>query len=98
MDVVVTDVIPKFGMILSISWETKLKGTLQMDMSYATIPIFDEQRKLYRENSLAYMISNKDNPENHPIYVVETNIGSAICYNDLCFEESQLKEFESKKK
>jgi hypothetical protein len=37
MDVVVADIPPKFGMLLSTSWVTKLKGTLQMDMSYATI-------------------------------------------------------------
>jgi hypothetical protein len=40
MDVVVVDIPPKFGMLLSRSWATKLKGTLQMDMSYATIPVF----------------------------------------------------------
>lgn len=66
MDVVVSDVPPKFGIVFSRSWETKLKGTLQIDMSYATIPIFDEQRRLYRENCLAYMISNKDNPKKSP--------------------------------
>jgi hypothetical protein len=48
----------KFGMLLSRSGATKLKGTLQMDMSYATIPIFGEQRRLYRENRLAYMINS----------------------------------------
>ena len=48
MDVVVADVPPKFGMLFSRSWETKLKGTLQMDLSYTTIPIFGEQRRLYK--------------------------------------------------
>ena len=57
MDVVVANVPVKVGMLLSRSWAAKLKGTLQMDMSYATIPIFAEQRILYRENKLAYMIS-----------------------------------------
>ena len=37
MDVVVADVPVKVGMLLSRSWDSKLKGTLQMDMSYATI-------------------------------------------------------------
>ena len=49
MDVVVTDIPPKFRMLLSRSWAAKLKGALQMDMSYATIPVFGEQRRLYRE-------------------------------------------------
>lgn len=57
MDVVVAGVTIKVGMILSRSWAAKLKGTLQMDMSYATIPIFAEHRRLYREKRLAYMIS-----------------------------------------
>ena len=40
MDVVVADVPPKFGMLLSRSWVAKLQGTLQMDLSYATILAF----------------------------------------------------------
>ena len=58
MDVVVVDVLVKVGMLLSRSWAAKLKGTLQMDMSYATIHVFVERRRLYRENRLAYMISS----------------------------------------
>jgi hypothetical protein len=40
MDVVMADIPPKFGMLLSRSWVTKLKGNMQMDILYATIPIF----------------------------------------------------------
>ena len=40
MDVVMVDVPPKFGMFLSRSWEAKLKGMLQMDLSYAMIHVF----------------------------------------------------------
>ena len=40
MDVVMANIPPNFGILLSISRARKLKGTLQMDMSYATIPIF----------------------------------------------------------
>jgi hypothetical protein len=97
MDVVVADVSPKFSMLLSRSWEAKLKGTLQMDMTYATIPIFGKQRRLYRENHLAYMINNKDNPKNHPIYIVDTDMGFAMFYNDICPQESMLKQSESEK-
>jgi hypothetical protein len=49
MYVVVVDIPPKFGITLSRSWAAKLKETLQMDMSYATIPIFCQDRRLYRE-------------------------------------------------
>ena len=40
MDIVVPDIPPKYGMLLSRSWGAKMKGTLQLDMSYATIPVF----------------------------------------------------------
>jgi hypothetical protein len=40
MDIVVADVPPKFGMLLSRSWIKILGGTLQMDLTYATIPVF----------------------------------------------------------
>ena len=81
MDVVMADAPPKFRMLLSRSWAAKLKGTLQMDLSYAMIPIFGMHRLLYRENRLAYMINNKENPENHPIYSIDTYMGSSMLFN-----------------
>ena len=54
-----------------------------MDLSYATIPIFGILRHLYRESQLAYMISNKENPDNHPIYYVGTNMGSSMLFNEV---------------
>jgi hypothetical protein len=89
MDVVVADTPPKFGMLLSRSWVVKLKGTLQMDMSYDTIPVFGHDRRMYREVLLKYMVSNKIQPHNHPIYVIDTEVGSSIFYNDLSFEEEE---------
>jgi len=62
MDVVVADIPPKFDMLLSRSWKARLKGSMQMDMSYATIPLFGEKRRLYKENQLAYMVSSPDKP------------------------------------
>jgi hypothetical protein len=87
MDVVVADNPPKFGMLLSRSWDTKLKGTLQKDMSYAIVPVFGQDRRLYKEVHLKYMVNSKEKPNNHPIFSVETDIGSSIFYNDLCLEE-----------
>ena len=52
MDVVVIDIPPWLGMLLSRSWGEKLKGTLQLDLSYATIPMFGQLRKLYREKKM----------------------------------------------
>jgi hypothetical protein len=94
MDVVVANIPPNFGMLLSRSWGAKLKGTLQMDMSYATIPVFSQERRLYREVLLKYMVSNKRKPKNHPFYYVDTEVGSSIFYNDLCFEEEEPKTVE----
>ena len=40
LDIVVKKIPPKFGMLLSRSCCAKLGGTLQMDMSYATILVY----------------------------------------------------------
>ena len=50
IDIVVADVPPKFGMFLSKGWMKWLGGTLQNDLSYVTIPVFEgESRRLYSE-------------------------------------------------
>jgi len=82
MDVVVVDIPPRFSMLLSRSWGAKLKGTLQLDFSYATIPIFGQLRKLYREKKMKYMITSKEKPVNHPINVVHTDLESFVLYSD----------------
>jgi hypothetical protein len=79
MDIVVVDVPPKFGMLLSRSWIKRLGGTLHMDLTYATIPVFGgEHRRLYREAQLAYIISDEANPTNHPIFALDTDLGSGL--------------------
>jgi hypothetical protein len=79
MDIIVVDVPPKFGMLLSRSWIKRLGGTLQMDLSYATILVFGgEHRRLYREAQLAYIISDEENPTNHPVFSFDTDLGSSI--------------------
>jgi ribonuclease HI len=81
MDIVVADVPPKFGMLLSRSWIKRLGGTLQMDLTYATIPVFGgEHRRLYREAQLAYIVSDEANPTNHPIYALDTDLGSSLLH------------------
>jgi ribonuclease HI len=79
MDIVVVDVPPKFGMLLSRSWIKRLGGTLQMDLTYATILVFGgENRKLYRESQLAYIINDEADPTNHPIFSFDTDFGSSL--------------------
>ena len=70
MDIVVVDIPPEFGMLLSRSWASKLKGTLQMDMSYATIPLFGQHRRLYRVNILEYVVISQEKPYNRPIMLL----------------------------
>jgi hypothetical protein len=52
---------------------------LHIDLSYAIIPMFGgEHKRLYREEQLDYIISDEANPTNHPIYAVDTDLGSNI--------------------
>ena len=57
MDIVVADIPPKYGILLSRSWRAKLQGSLQLDMSYAIISIFGQSKKLYQETIMKYMVS-----------------------------------------
>lgn len=81
MDIIVADIPPHFGMLLSRSWFKKLGGTLQMDLSYATIHVFGgEFIRLYRETLLANIVSGHQNLVNHPIYEVERDLGTSILH------------------
>jgi len=68
-------------MLFSRGWTKRLGGTLQNDLSYATVLVFGgESRRLYREAQLAYIISDEKNPTNHPIYAVDTDFGTCILH------------------
>ena len=83
MDIVVADIPPMFGLLLSRSCSKRIGGTLQMDLTYSTIPMFGgETKRLYWENQLAYIISKETNSVNHPIYAVDTDFGSCIMHID----------------
>jgi len=85
MDVVVADIPPKYGMLLSRSWGAKLQGSLQLDMSYATISVFGQPKRLYRETLMKYVVSSQEKPQNFPIYSIHYNMDSFILYNaDMC--------------
>ena len=83
MDVVVADIPPKFGILLSRSWTSKLKGSLQMYMSYTTIPIWNENKRLYSEKRFPYVVSSQAHPDIHHVYAVDTDLGSSIFFNDM---------------
>ena len=91
MDVVVVDIPPRFGMLLSRSWGAKIKGTMQLDFSYATIHVFNQMRKLYLEQKRKYIITSKEKPVNHPINYVHTDLESFVLFVDNFNEiDSQL--------
>lgn len=76
LDILFTDIPPKFGMLLSRSCCAKLRGSLQMDMSYATIPVYgDAHLRLYREVGFMNIVCRVDQARNLPIYVVEQEFG-----------------------
>jgi hypothetical protein len=72
MDVVFADIIYNYGMILSRYWGAKLGGSVHLDMTYATIPIFCGQfTRLYIETTLDYTISDSQNHNKYPVYVAD---------------------------
>jgi len=82
MDIVVENIPPKYDMLLSRSWGSKLQGTLQMDMTYATILVFGQPRRLYRETLMKSMVSSQERPDNYPLYSIHTYLDSLIPCND----------------
>ena len=68
-------------MLLSLSWGEKLQGSLQLDRSYANISVFGQQRKLYRETLMKYMINGSERPQNFPIYSMHFDLDSFILCN-----------------
>jgi len=82
MDVVVADIPAKYGMLLSRSWGAKLQGSLQLDLSYATISVFGQPKRLYRETLMKYVVSSEEKPQNFPLYSIHTNMDSFILFND----------------
>ena len=69
MDIVVIDVPDAWGMLLSRKWASDLGGSLQMDLSYATIPMPDNTFvRLDRELEKRYHVEDPRRPNNEIIY------------------------------
>jgi hypothetical protein len=100
MDVVIVDIPPKYDLLLSRSQGAKLGGSLQLDMTYATIILFGGKFTwLYRETRLAYTVSDPQNPNNFPIYIADQDLGNCILSFDDgldgCTEENDIENEES---
>ena len=100
MDVVIVDIPSQYGLLLSRSWGAKMGGSLQLDMKFATIPMFGGQfTRLYRETILAYTVRDPQNLNNFPIYIVDQYLGNCILSFDNgldgCIEENDIEHEES---
>jgi hypothetical protein len=50
-----------------------------MNLTYATIHVFGgEHRRMYREDQLAYIVSDEAYPTNHPIFSLDIDLGSSL--------------------
>ena len=54
-----------------------------MDMSYATIHVLNENKRLYSEKISPYVVSSQDQLGVHHIYAVDTKLRSYIFFNDI---------------
>jgi hypothetical protein len=69
MDILVIDVPDAWGMLLSRKWVATLGGTLQMDLSYATIPSSENSFvKLHREKERKFHVEDPKEPMNEFVY------------------------------
>jgi hypothetical protein len=67
MDVLVIDVPDAWGMLLSRKWVATMGGCIQMDLSYATIPLpgsSSETVRLLREKERKFHIEDPKEPMN----------------------------------
>jgi len=76
MDIVVIDVPDAWGILLSRKWAASLGGSLQRDLSYATIPTCNNTFvTLHKEQEKKYRVEDPQDPLNEPLYE-EKELGS----------------------
>ena len=54
-----------------------------MDMTYVTILVWNENKRLYSEKRLAYVVSSQAQLDIHHVYAIDTDLGSSIFFNDI---------------
>jgi hypothetical protein len=93
MDVVFIDVPNARGMLLSRKWAASLRGILQMDLSYASIPTCDNTFfRLNTKQEKKYHVEYPKDPMNELVYEME-NLGNyAILSNSLAPIKENFKE------
>ena len=92
MDILVIDVPDAWGMLLSRKWGATLKGNIQMDLSYATIPISENSLvKLHRERERKYHVEDPNEPMNEFIRQMGELGNYVICSNFLVSTKENFK-------
>lgn len=76
-------------MLLYRSWGSKVGGSIRLDLTYATIPIFGgEERRLYKESRFVKIVTRVDCPNNAPVYGNERDLSCLILEeNDFILEQ-----------
>ena len=83
MDIVVADIPARFSMLLSRSWGTKIGGSVKLDLTYATIPIFGgQERRLYRETRFVKKVTKVDDSVNSLVYSREGDFSCLMLEED----------------
>ena len=74
MDILVINVTHKWGMFLSRKWVADLGGSIQMDCTYATVPLSkDTMVKLHSEKEKKHHVENPKKPSNEYVYHTDCN-------------------------
>lgn len=82
MDIIVIDVPPSWGMLLSRKWAAELGGRLQNDFTYITVPLgANEYITLNNELERMYHVEDPTEPFNQILYV-EKDLGSFVATTD----------------
>ena len=80
MDILVIDVLDKWGMILLRTWLTDLGGWIQMDWTYSTVPASEDSLvRLHREEE-KHRVEDPKRPSNEYVYNTD-EIGTYTCYS-----------------
>jgi len=83
IDIVVANIQARFGMLLSRSWGSNIGGSIKLDLTYVTIPIFGrEEIRLFRESRFVKTITRADCSDNAPMYNTERDISCLMLEED----------------
>ena len=83
MDIVVADIPPRFDMLLSRSWGSKVGGSIKLDLTYATIPTFGgEKRRFYRESRFVKTVTPAKGSKNSLVHGKESDLSCLFLEED----------------